>query len=161
MPLENKSFDTIKQDLEKEHLKHTNGKWYGQEMADASKAVANNIKNTLEKTASNIDCFANPEQKTLYSKKRSDLYAKIDNDTKNLGTRDYMRRHAAIINDLAHKIDNAEDAAINIIQTVQDKKIVKETVDQINKKKNYFIENNDGSLKLTSATNQPTIHEVL
>jgi hypothetical protein len=164
MSIENKSVENIKQDLNKEHANHTKGKWYAEEMSATGLAVADKIKQSLDSTKNDLDTIASTEQteqKDIYNKKRSALQADIKEYTKNLGTRDYMRRHSAIINDLAHKIDNTEDEVIKIIEQLKIKDEVKQNIDQINYKKTYFQENKDGSITLTSATNQPTIHEVL
>ena len=164
MSIKNKNVENIKQDLNKEHANHTKGKWYAEEMSATGLAVADKIKQSLDSTKKNLDTIASTEQKDIYNKKRSALQIDIEKYTKNLGTRDYIRRHSAIINDLAHKIDNTENAAINIIKQIQTKAETKQQLDTINKKewgKNYFNEGKDGSITLTNAVNKPKIHEVL
>lgn len=117
--VENTRVEDISQQLKAEHKKNTVGKRYNAEVLDSAKAVSKNIQNKLQATAGKLAALASQWQKDKYVKLRETLDNDLNDATKYLWVRDSIRRHEAIINDLAHKIDNTENQCITIINQVE------------------------------------------
>lgn len=107
------------------------------------------------------------KKKTFFDKYKK-LNSEVSQITNKLTTYDYLFSHDSILNDIAHKIDNAENRMIKIIEQVEKQKVIKEAqteenklLDDINDKNKYFEKNKEWKLILTKNINKPRIDQVL
>lgn len=158
--LQNKDVRTLHNELKTEHTKHTEGLLYNGELREAAKVVAKNTLDALKKQWQNIlDSDCDGATKKKLETKQGALVNEIITYTNTIANTEYLFSHDKHLNQLAQRIDNAENEITSMIEDIwrkQELQAMKETIGS-----KYFKELPKWWLELTAATNAPRIDQVL
>lgn len=158
--LQNKDVRTLHNELKTEHTKHTEGMYYNGELREAAKAVADKTLTALEQQGQKIlDSDCDGATKTKLNAKRVWIVKEIINYTDPIRNTEYLFSHDKHLNQLAQRIDNAENEIASMIEDIWRKQELQATKESIGSK--YFKELPKWWLQLTAATNAPRIDKVL
>lgn len=158
--LQNKDVRTLHNELKTEHTKHTEGLLYNGELREAAKVVAKNTLDALKKQWQNIlDSDCDSATKKKLETKQWALVNEIITYTNTIANTEYLFSHDKHLNQLAQRIDNAENEIAGIIEEIWRKQELQATKEAIGTK--YFKELPKWWLQLTAATNAPRIDQVL
>ena len=171
--IENKRQDDITKELVLDYKNFEKYDWYNRETAELWKKHLYNMRMKLNNSREKIINYNElikkfPSKLNEFTNAYNKYEKQIDDYTKNLGNRDYIRRHKETLNKLWSIIDNYENEVIKLIEDlvedIWDDKVINEEkwkVETANKKVKYVEIWEDWIYKLTKATNRPKIHQVL
>jgi hypothetical protein len=160
--LYNKDVRTLQHEMDTEHKKQEKeyGKSYSVELRDAAQNVSKKTLTALENQWQRIlDSDCDDATKKKLEMKRIALKNAITEYTKPIWYTEFWTSHEKHLNQLAQRIDNAENEIAGMIEDIWRKQELQATKESIGTK--YFKELPKWWLQLTAATNAPRIDQIL